>query len=1167
MTHPIDSFITRWEASGAAERANYQLFLTELCDLLEAPHPEPTEADDRRNAYVFEKSVPLPGGTTGFIDLYKRGCFVLEAKQGSDQTAGAASTARLKKGTAVRGTAGWDTAMEAAKNQADRYARSLPAAEIVGGRPPFLVVVDVGNSIALYSDFTRHGGYYVPFPTPHSYRINLADLRRDDIRARLRQVWLTPAALDPSRRSARVTRDIASHLAELARQLEQAAHSPEAVAGFLMRCLFTMFAEDVGLLPGRSFTQLLTDIRRAPATFQPMVEHLWQTMNSGGFSVILRQEIPEFNGGLFADPVALPLTVAQVDLLLEAARADWREVEPAIFGTLLERALDTRERHALGAHYTPRAYVERLVQPAVIEPLRAEWEGVKAAATLLAEDGRDAKAVAEVEAFQRRLASVRILDPACGSANFLYVTLALLKLLEAEVLELLKALGPGQMTMAMEGVMVTPRQFLGIELNPRAAAIAELVLWIGYLQWHFRTYGQTQPPPAPIIHNYHNIECRDAVLAWEAREPLLDDAGRPVTRWDGQTMKVHPVTGAEVPDESARTPVYRYHNPRPADWPAADFVVGNPPFIGTARMREALGDGYTEALRRTYPHVPNSADLVMFWWDKAADLARAGQLERFGLITTNSLRQTFNRRVLQHHLAQKQPLSLLFAVPDHPWADAASAAAVRIAMTVGAGGDQPGLLQTVTAETPGSGDSLELELASKRGKIQADLTIGADVAGAMPLQANSGVSNRGFELGGAGFIVTPEQAQTLGLGRIAGLENHIRDYRNGRDVTAIPRGVQVIDLYGLTENEVRTKYPEIYQWVFERVKPERDQNRSKTLRENWWLHRRLREDLRDMLRGLTRYIATVETAKHRFFVFLDESILPDNKLINIALDDAYFLGVLSSRIHVAWALAAGGWLGVGNDPVYVKTRCFETFPFPDAGESHKERIRALAEELDAHRKRQQAQHPKLTLTDMYNVLEKLRAADVGHASQRDKASPGDKTSQRDTGGPGDPPYALTAKEKTIHQQGLVSILRQLHDDLDAAVFDAYGWSATLSDDEILERLVALNAARAAEEAAGQIRWLRPAYQAPDAAPVVAQPALLAEEAAVIAPAQKQPWPASMAEQAQAVLTALHRFEQPVTAAQLSAAFERAPKARLVELLDTLVSLGQAQQVAGDRYAG
>ncbi len=623
--NPVDTFITRWQQSGAAERANFQQFAVELCDLLGVDRPDPSVADAHHNAYVFEKSVPLPGGTLGRIDLYKRGCFVMEAKQGSEQiTDPAAILGPRRRGTAVRGTAAWDTAMERARQQAQSYARTLPPHEIPGGRPPLLVVVDVGDSIALYSEFTRTGGSYVPFPDPSRYRIRMDDLRDPDVRALLATVWTDPMSLDPTRRSARVTREIADRLAWLAKSLET-HHDAETVAGFLMRCLFTMFAEDVGLLPNRSFTQLLADIGHDLPSFVPMLQHLWQTMRDGGYSVLLRNQIPQFNGGLFADNTVLPLDERQFHWLQEAARADWREVEPAIFGTLLERALDPVERHKLGAHYTPRAYVERLVQPAVVEPLRAEWEGVQAAALLLAGQNKPAEAVAEVERFQQRLATTRILDPACGSGNFLYVALSHLKGLESEVLEMRRDLSGerAQMIMEVGAVMVTPEQFLGIEVNPRAAAIADLVLWIGYLQWHFRTRGETLPS-VPILRRFHNIECRDAVLTWRQRVPLTDADGQPVTRWDGRTVKPHPVTGDPVPDESARTPVYRYLDPAPAAWPAADFIVGNPPFIGTARMRDALGDGYTEAVRRAYPAVPDSADYVMFWWHKAAELLRGG---------------------------------------------------------------------------------------------------------------------------------------------------------------------------------------------------------------------------------------------------------------------------------------------------------------------------------------------------------------------------------------------------------------------------------------------------------------------------------------------------------------------------------------------------------------
>jgi len=652
------------------------------------------------------------------------------------------------------------------------------------------------------------------------------------------------------------------------------------------------------------FTNLLKSLSDTPDHFVPMVEELWQRMDRGGFSTSLRMNVLQFNGGLFEESTALPLNRDQLLLLIEAAESDWRDVEPAIFGTLLERALDPVERHKLGAHYTPRAYVERLVMPTIIEPVRAEWEAVHVAAVTLANQGEMKKAVAEVQRFHRKLVNIRVLDPACGSGNFLYVTLEHLKRIEGEVFDTLDALGERQAVLEMAGETVDPHQLLGLEVNPRAAAIAELVLWIGTLQWHFRNRGSVQPPQ-PIIRNFHNIECRDALIEWDAVEEVVDTDGNPVTHWDGRTTKPHPVTGKEVPDETARIPVCRYVNPRKAQWPEADYIVGNPPFIGSGVMRQALGEGYAETVRKVHADVGESSDFVMYWWNHAAELARAAHIQRFGFVTTNSLRQKFNRRVLETHMSAKKPLSLLFAIPDHPWVDSADGAAVRIAMTVGAPHIRRGVLRTALSEASGSGDGYAVELDARAGKIQPDLRLGANVAGAVELNANAELSCPGVKLHGAGFIITPEEAARLGLGTVPGTEKHIRLYRNGRDLTARPRGVMVIDLFGLSESEVREHFPAIYQWVVERVKPERDQNKRKTYRDNWWIHGEPRKAFRPALVGLPRYIATVETSKHRFFTFLDETILPDNKLINIALDDAYALGVLSSRIHVSWALAAG----------------------------------------------------------------------------------------------------------------------------------------------------------------------------------------------------------------------------------------------------------------------
>ncbi|WP_233457463.1 DNA methyltransferase [Melaminivora jejuensis] len=775
------AFIARWQGVAASELATAQSFVIELCALLGVDTPHATPEQD----YMFERPVTFQHGdgstSSGRIDCYRRGHFVLEAK----------------KLRAAGHTKGFDDGMLRARSQAEGYARALPAAE---GRPPFLLVLDVGNVIEVYAEFSRSGATYTPFPDPRSHRLPLADLARPEVRQRLRSIWLAPDSLNPALISAEVTRGVADLLARLARSLEgsgkpapesasnrlqtlagQVAVAPEKVANFLTRCLFSMFAEDVELLPAGSFLKLLQTWRDDPPTLQQMLRILWSDMDSGGFCAALAGRVLHFNGKLFKgageDGYSLLLTPAQIDLLIEAARANWREVEPAIFGTLLERALDPTERHALGAHYTPRAYVERLVLPTVIAPLRTRWQDARAAALVLAHEAaelsgraREAKleqARAELRTFHQYLCRVRVLDPACGSANFLYVTLEHLKRLEGEVVNALQELGQTQDQLGFEGQTVTLQQLLGIELNARAAALAELVLWIGWLQWHIRTRGRASVAE-PIVHAYGNIECRDAVLAWDALEPARDAAGQPITRWDGRSFKPHPVTGEPVPDEAAQVPQWRYVGARKAVWPQADFIVGNPPFIGAAAMRAALGDGYVEALRGAWPEVPDSADFVMFWWQHAAAQVAGGAAQRMGLITTNSLRQTFNRRVVQAALDAGTHLAL--AVPDHPWVDSANGAAVRIAMTVLAGGAQEvGQLLTVTHEQAREFGEVDVQLRAQDGLIHADLSVGANVAAAQPLRAMQGISSPGVKLHGAGFIVTPEQAAALlppPLGRV-----------------------------------------------------------------------------------------------------------------------------------------------------------------------------------------------------------------------------------------------------------------------------------------------------------------------------------------------------------------------------------------------------------------
>ena len=415
----LEIFIQKAVASGGAERANYQLFIIDLCDILGVPRLDYSREDTAFDDYVFERRVTFhhPDGSTtsGFIDCYRRGCFVLEAKQSRKRPV-ADDTSQLsllgeehsrKSGTGLRGGRSWDRVMIEARRQAENYARALP---VEHGYPPFLLVVDVGNVIEVFADFSGQGKNYAHFPDRQSYRIHMDDLRDPKVQERLRLIWQDPLSLDPTRRTAAVTRDIADRLARIARRLE-AKHDAKDVAEFLMRCVFTMFAEDVELLPTKGFARLLDEMRRTPEHFVPALEHLWRVMDEGGYAPALNATLRRFNGVLFKDRRALPLSADDIGELCIAAQRDWQDVEPAIFGTLLERALEDRERAKLGAHYTPRAYVERLVVPTIMQPLRDDWSDVQTRIRGLIGEGKHREALNAARTFHRQLCTTRVLDP------------------------------------------------------------------------------------------------------------------------------------------------------------------------------------------------------------------------------------------------------------------------------------------------------------------------------------------------------------------------------------------------------------------------------------------------------------------------------------------------------------------------------------------------------------------------------------------------------------------------------------------------------------------------------------------------------------------------------------------------------------------------------------
>lgn len=1085
----------RWNSSSARERANAQPYLIELCDALGVDPPQPAGA-----GYEFEYPVRVIGRDDGveacnFIDLYKDGCFVLEAKQ---QERGRPNELLLQR----------------AFGQAQAYARALP-----GEQPPYLLVLDIGRTLIVWD---RWQGTYGSFATGRAINLpNLANLPEDV--ELLRDIWENPARRNPHTRAKQVTEEIAEKLANLARTLEDRGYDPERVARFMIRCVFTMFAEDTELLPERFFRRAIQAGIKRPVDFVENVEELWRAMDKGGRFYF--QRLLRFNGHFFHESEALPLNPADLTLLLNASTAGWRHVEPAIFGTLLVRALDPAERHRLGAEYTPRSYVEQIIRATIEEPVREWWTSVQAEVLQLCDpmgkkpaiQQRDREhAVKQLRDFHQRLRSTQVLDPACGSGNFLYVALHSLKRIEREVLRTIEQIS-GQLDLEMEGI--GPWQFHGIEVKPWAREIAELTLWIGYHQFWSQHYPGTCPPE-PLLKQTGTLEMRDAVLEWTE---LQEDPSR--SRPDPTPRIPHEVTGRMVPDPTARRAYQLHLNARATEWPRALFIIGNPPYMGQANQREAFGDGYVDALRAAYPDLPDNVDYVMYWWHRAAELVASGKVLRAGFITTNSIVQPQNRPVIER--ARRAGVDICWAVADHPWVDESGAADVRVALTVMMKNSPLAILATVD-------NTGRIVRETAVDKLNSDLTAHADVAGAssVPLRANEGLSSPGFKLHGAGFTLRTDEAQKL-LTAEPQHQRVIRKYLNGRDIASRSRGLYVVD-FGLLEEQEARRFPVLFDIVRSRVKPERDANARASYGRFWWRFGEPRREFRLALSGLPRFIATPETAKHRYFIFVDADVAPDNSIVCVASDDAFHLGVLSSSIHVYWSNAAGGRLGIGNDPRYTKTRCFDPFPFPDASPELRTRIAEIAEQLDRHRWGALIRDQTVTLTGMYNVVEKLR-----------------------TGSP------LDAAERATHDLGACGVLLDLHDELDTAVAKAYGWQWPMDREEVLDRLVALHDDRLNEERNENVRWLRPDYQAagslfssvlPQSAPHTA------EEPAI--PVQ-QAWPSATKEQIAALLAAIAC--EPLSIEEAVAKFEGARSSVVAHHLETLSWMGEVRKGLQERY--
>ena len=1127
----VESFIAQWSAAPISERAHYQTFIIQLCRLIGVAAPDDERVGDLD--YCFERPIRFRhedgSGQPGYIDCSKRGCFVLEAKQSRKRRTGGpldpeaqlSLFTRLKPRASV-GAAASDGFMRVAKRQAENYAKALDE------WPPFLVLVDVGRSIELWSDFARQGKIYAPFPDRASYRISLDHLRDPEVRERLRRVWTDPMSLDPAAKAIEVTTAISARLAWTVRSINdrrqvgmdrvEAAAQSEKTALFVMQCIFAMFADSVGLIERRSFLALLESYRGQADRLHEAARTLFTNMDRGGYCVATQQLVRRFNGGLYRRMETVPITEDELSALIAAARCDWANVEPAIFGALLEQALDSAQRAELGAHYTPRAYVERLIEPTIMEPLRTEWEAVEVEAIGLYLTGEGVRARGVIHEFHERLCKIRVLDPACGTGNFLYVAMRMTKELEEEVLGTLTEMGEQQGVLALEGHVVSPEQFYGLEKNANAAWIAEMVMWIGYLQWHFRTFKDAMPSE-PILKDFKTVQHTDALI--ECARVEIEPKGEATT-------------GDRLFDATSNESV-RYVDPRPKPWPSVHFIVGNPPFIGGKDLRSELGDGYVDALSAIRGGRFRSADFVTAWWDRAAEIltAEGSILRRFGFITTNSITQTFSRRVLEHHLQKSPAMRLVFAIPDHPWVRGAGCADVRIAMSVAERGEPDGQGRWLKAL-----DDEALTFEERHGDIGADLMLDSRLTRVAALKANAGLAYRGVQLMGGGFLTPPARAQALLSGSDPDAPSPFREYRNGRDLADRPRGLKVIDLFGWDEADARRRHPLVYQHLLETVKPERDRNNRAAYRDNWWIFGEPRRDLRAALEGLNRYIVTVETAKHRWFRFMDADTLPDNKLVVVASDDPIVLGVLSSRQHPAWFGANAGRIGeYEREAVYVKGACFDAFPFPALSGDLAAEVGAVAEEIDALRARVLSRHTFLTMTGLYNARARIGAN-----------------------------CALTEAEQTVHEEGCVGVLDHLHQRLDRLVAQAYGWPDDLSDAQIVDRLIDLNQARAEEEALGHVRFLRPVYQA---GRVKTGTSVKQAPLSLPRPREKPPLPDEQAVLASTLLSLLRKAGRPLPPAALIDEFDGSrPRARRMidRTLAVLAVAGSVQQTDAGWFA-
>jgi type II restriction/modification system DNA methylase subunit YeeA len=861
--------------------------------------------------------------------------------------------------------------------------------------PPLLVVCDMDRFV-IHTNFTATAN--------KTYEITLNDLDSPRSIEILRYVFHEPEKLRPSATSDAITREVAERLAGVAEALRGRGFNPTDVARFLDRIVFCLFAEDVGLLPKKLFSEI-AESAQSPKQFADLIGQLFTAMADGGYVFI--HPIRHFNGNLFVESPVLELTSAEIKHVQAAARLDWSAVDPSIFGTLFQRGLDPDTRAQLGAQYTSREDIETLIEPVVMNPLRREWRETRRAIENLLQTGKvnptgkerpltkdgANKAYREARArlrnFHERLAHVKVLDPACGSGNFLYVTLQKLKDLEKEVLVYANDTQLGSFL-----PQVGPWQFYGIEINPYAFELAQTTLWIGYLQWiQANGFGV---PAEPILREMNNFSNMDAVL------DLTDP-----------------------------------NNPHEPEWPEVDFIVGNPPFLGDKVMKRELGNTYVDALRDLFrDRIPGQADLCCYWFEKARDLIERGKCKRAGLLATQNIRGGASRHVLDEI---KKSGDIFFAVSDREWILAG--AMVHISMV---GFDD-------------GSEAVKILDGNRVDEIHPNLSSDTNVTKAAALTVNSGIGFIGSCKGGP-FDIDENEAISLlnATGNPHGLPNSdlVRPLVNSKDLMTQRRQRWIIDTSDMSL-EKASQYAAPFSVIAKRVEPVRSKNSDRWLKENWWRPQRMRSEMRAAVAPLSRFIVTPTTSKHRVFVWLSDPVLPDHKLVVIARDDSGFFGVLQSRIHEVWARSIGTQLRERESGLnYNVNTSFETFPFPE----RLDMITTAANELDDVRSRwlnppemmhkETLEFPGSVNGPWSRFLIEPNSSEIGMVRYA-RLVPNDEEAAKE----------LAKRTLTNLYNERPTWLDLAHKKLDQSVFEAYGWESTSSDEVILSRLLKLNQER------------------------------------------------------------------------------------------------------------